>query len=130
MIWKQHHSWSDGASSIAFILALSDVYDTSALIKIKEPSFFQKVSLFATLPYYIPIIVVKFLMNASTVNPLYDGERNLSGRKLVSTSQDFLFNDLKNASKKLKVSLNDLVTACLSTSIKQYFEESGDKTTE
>ncbi len=74
--------------------------------------------------------MVKFLLNFSSKNPLYDGVRNLSGRKLVATSEDFLFNDLKNASKKLKVSFNDLLTACLSTSIKQYFEESGDKATD
>lgn len=62
-------------------------------------------------------------------NPLHDGIRNLSGRKLSATSGDIFFKEVKAASKSLKVTINDMVTSCVGSAIKKYFEMQGDKDT-
>jgi hypothetical protein len=58
---------------------------------------------------------------------LNDGVRELSGRKLSATSSDIRFAEVKSASKKLKVTINDMVTACAGTALKQYFVKKGCK---
>ena len=60
---------------------------------------------------------------------IHDGKRELSGQKISSTSSDILFKDIKAAAKHKKVTINDLITACLATGIKQYFELRGDEQT-
>jgi hypothetical protein len=50
----------------------------------------------------------------------------LTGTKKVATSSDLLLNDLKSISKSLKITINDLLTACLASAIKQYFISKGD----
>ena len=52
------------------------------------------------------------------LNPLNDGVRKLSGKKISATSSDIRFADVKNASKQLKVTINDMVTACAGTAVK------------
>jgi hypothetical protein len=51
----------------------------------------------------------------------------MSGKKISATSSDIKFSDVKNASKQLKVTINDMVTACAATALKQYFDNKGDK---
>ena len=62
-------------------------------------------------------------------NILNDGVKVLSGKKLVYTSSDILFKDVKDCSKALKVTINDLLTACLASGLKQYMELKGDNKT-
>lgn len=61
---------------------------------------------------------------------MHDGKRNLTGIKKAATSSDLLFCDVKAASKKQKCTINDMVTACTATALKEYFEMKGDKTTD
>lgn len=128
-IWKQHHSWSDGASAISFILSLSDDYDTSNLIPIKRISFWNKLLLRLLIPYYTPILFFKFLFKQTKTNYLLHNPRVLTGHKLVSTSSDFLLKDVKKCASKLKMSINDLITSCLSHGVRRYLKEKGDSET-
>ena len=50
----------------------------------------------------------------------------MTGRKLVGTSSDIKFKDVKATAKRLNVTINDLLTSCLATAIKQYFEKTGN----
>lgn len=81
------------------------------------------------MPFYIPFIFIRFLTTKTNHNPLHDGKRNLSGEKLVATSSAIKIKDIKAVAKKLKLTINDLFIACLSSSIKRYFIDKGDKTT-
>ena len=55
------------------------------------------------------------------------GPRKLSGKKISSTSSDILFKDVKAAAKNKSVTINDLITACMASGVKQYFELKGDQ---
>ena len=80
-----------------------------------------------SVPLYLPRVAWKLLNVKQDLNPLNDGVRELSGRKLSATSTDIRFADVKSASKQLKVTINDMVTACAGTALKQYFEKKGCK---
>lgn len=58
---------------------------------------------------------------------MHDGKRQLSGKKISSTSSDILFKDVKRAAKNKDVTINDFITSCAATGIKQYFDMKGDK---
>jgi len=81
----------------------------------------------------VPFLLPKLLLNAFFSNPirspLHDGKRLLTGKKVAASSTDILFQDIKTCSKQLQVTINDLITSCLSATLKQYFEIKGDITT-
>ncbi len=53
----------------------------------------------------------------------------MSGKKIAATSTDILFKDVKAAARKEGVTINDFITSCMATGVKQYFELKGDKKT-
>ncbi|CDW71676.1 ws dgat mgat [Stylonychia lemnae] len=126
LLWKQHHSFCDGASLVSFINSTADKFDISALFPIKEVSSVQKIILKLGIPFYFMKMIVAFLTLSFKENPLHDGKRQLTGRRFVSTGKFFEFNDVKECAKTYKVTINDLVTSCLSTAIKEYFRLQGD----
>ena len=114
---------------MAFIVASGDTYDPTAMVSIKRISFMQKLLLRLSIPFYLPKLFMQCLLNRVVKNPLHDGKRELSGIKLASSSQDFFIRDVKAAAKHKKVTINDMIAACLSTSVKTYFERKGDNKT-
>lgn len=90
----------------------------SALMPIRSISFFSRLILRASFLLYLPRVILRLAMIKQDKNPLHDGKRNLSGNKLVGTSSDILFKDVKEASKKQNVTINDLITACLASGVK------------
>jgi NRPS condensation-like uncharacterized protein len=130
MMWKQHHSWCDGASVISFILACTDNYDPSALIHIKPIAWWQRLFLRASVPFNMLKLLFFFIFNRVQTNLLHDGRRALSGTKVVATSRMYSLVDIKTASRRLGSTINDMVTACLASGMKQYFESHGSKGTE
>lgn len=103
---------------MSFLLALSDVYDITSLIPIKKISLFQKWLLRLSFPLYVPNILFKAFSRRIIKNPLHDGKRNLTGIKKAATCSDILIQDVKQTSKRMNCTINDLVTASLSASIK------------
>lgn len=123
---------SDGVSCISHHLSHSDdnTFDTTKLVPIKKATFAEKMFLRLTFPFRLPKILMKLGSLKQDLNPLHDGKRQLSGKKVSSTTSDLLFQDIKAASKKQNCTINDLVTAALATSLKQYFELKGDTKTD
>ena len=70
---------------------------------------------------------MKFAKMRPEKHLLQNGIRKLSGNKISATSSDILFQDVKEAAKNKGVTINDFITSCLATGVKQYFEMHGDK---
>lgn len=81
------------------------------------------------LPFYIPIVIIKGLLLPFKKNLLHDGERRLNGIKKVASIEGLSFTKIKNASKRHGLTINNLVTACLSSALKEYFVLRGDTMT-
>jgi hypothetical protein len=109
-------------------IGYADTFDTSSLFPIRSLSFVERLILRTSFIFYLPRVALRFASIKQDKNPLHDGVRNLSGKKLVASSSDIFINDVKAATKHFKVTINDIMTASMSTAIKQYFDEKGDKT--
>jgi NRPS condensation-like uncharacterized protein len=55
------------------------------------------------------------------VNPFHDGKRELTGDKKLYLGDNFKLETIKEASKKLGVTINDLMMTALSVGINRYF---------
>ncbi len=82
-------------------------------------------------PFFVPKILSTALMTDVDKNPLHDGVRNnLTGIKKIATSQSFYFRQMKATARKMGITINDFLTACISSAVKKTFEEMGDKEVE
>lgn len=123
MIWKSHHSFCDGVSVMSLHLGMGDEYDLSKFIPIKKINFIQRIFIRLMFILYLPKIFIQTAFNPIDKNPLHDGKRQLSGRKLAANYSNLKFQEIKDASKKLNMTINDLITSCLASTVKQLFNE-------
>ena len=117
-IYKQHHSLGDGVSCMNYHIGQGDDFDMSALMPIRKISFIQRLLIRLSFILYLPRLMMRFVGIKKETHLLHDGKRELSGRKIAATSSDILFKDIKAAAKDKKVTINDLITACLATGLK------------
>lgn len=117
-MYKQHHSLADGISQMCLHMAMSDEYNTSKMLPIKEVPWISRMLLRILTPLYILKIVIDTLKKKIDHNLLHDGIRNLSGKKVSAAGKDFLVADIKKTSKVLKMTINDMITSCIGTAIK------------
>jgi hypothetical protein len=115
---RAHHSICDGASTAALQLSWGDTYDLNCMMPIRKISFLERWFVRLTFLFYIPKTLWDALNLKIDKNPLHDGVRELSGIKKAACSNEFMFIDVKSAAKKLKITINDLLTACLSSAMK------------
>lgn len=106
-----------------------DTFDMDSLIPIRKISFFQRLMIRLSFIFYVPRLLIRLASIKREKHVLNDGERKLSGRKIAATSSDILFKDIKTAAKFKAVTINDLITSCLATGVKQYMILKGDKDT-
>ena len=92
----------------------------------RKITFLERMFLRLSFPIFLPKIIWNLLATCQDLNPLHDGSRRLSGKKLCATSSDILFSEVKAASRAIKVTINDMITACLGSAVKEYFEINGD----
>lgn len=57
LIWKCHHSFSDGVSVMTLPLALSDEFDRSYFVKSTDVNIFNQILLRLAMPLSIPAIL-------------------------------------------------------------------------
>ena len=129
VIWKSHHSLADGVSSMAFNLQLDTTYDINKLIPFKEIGFMQRCFVRALVPFYIPVLLYEAALMRKDRNPLHDGKRKLTGEKRVVMSKEFDFKIVKDTSRALGCTINEVMIAALSMATAHLFKDHGDKTT-
>lgn len=70
---------------------MSDSYDINSLIKMRKVPLWQRILLMIMVPFYIPKALFDLLKRKIDRNPLHDGVRNLSGKKIAYTGKDIMF---------------------------------------
>ena len=116
-------------SCMNYHICQGDTFDMDSLIPIRKISFFQRLMIRLSFIFYVPRLLIRLASIKREKHVLNDGERKLSGRKIAATSSDILFKDIKTAAKFKGVTINDLITSCLATGVKQYMILKGDKDT-
>lgn len=83
----------DGVSCISHHLTHggSDVLDTSALVPIKKVTFLERLILRLSFPFIVPKFIMKIASLKQDRNPLHDGKRELTGKKVGAGSSDLKF---------------------------------------
>lgn len=82
------------------------------------------------LPYTICRVLLDMALTKQDKNPLNDGVRELTGKKVISFGKKYSFERVKEASRKLGITINDLMTTALSMALKRYFVLKGDTKTD
>ena len=127
-IWKGQHSFSDGVSITSMVLAMSEEYDRSYFLASKDVPFFSRLLIRVMAPFYLPFIIFSSLTARQDDNWLTKQKmnKNLSGDINIASSDFLPFNQIKETSKKLKVTINDFLLCGLTTSLHTLFREKGD----
>ena len=121
-IWKSHHCLMDGVSSIMVTAATSNEYDKSYFVPSRNVSFLEKLMLRTLAPFYALQIGAEALGGSRDKNVITKNKKKMTGNPVVSTSPKYEVKAIKELSKKLGVTINDLVICALSTSMKEYFK--------
>ena len=90
-IWKSHHSFADGVSSMALDLQVVNNYDKKNLIPFKEITLWNRCLIRAMFPIYLPIILWESYLRRKDKNPLHPKGVKLTGDNKIVLSKQFDF---------------------------------------
>jgi len=110
-------------------LQLEEKYDLTKLLPFKPIPKSTRWMIRLMAPFYIPIIVWESYLRRKDRNPLHDGRRKLTGEKKVAISKEYDFLTIKNSSRSLKCTINELMLGALSTATARLFKAKGDEKT-
>lgn len=116
-IFKNHHSFSDGASAMSMCLAMSSDYDRSYFVGSGDVPYIMRIFTRLSFPFMIPFLIWESFNITKDNNFISKNKENLSGKVNCSSRNELLLKDVKNLSKKVGVTINDLVTAAISLSL-------------
>lgn len=126
IIWKSHHSFCDGISIMSLSLAMSQEYDRSYFVKSTDLTWLQVLMLRLAVPFQIPFILASVLGLGRDNNAVTKNKANMSGIVNCMSSNELHFPDVKLLSRKVGLTINDLVTSSISTSMREFFQKRGD----
>ena len=81
--------------------------------------------IYCCLPFLVPMAMIKPLLRKPERNPL--AGHKLSGERVGYVSKDYSTEKVKQYGKANKATINDVIMAVISTSLKEYFVEKGDE---
>ena len=77
-----------------------DTFQADALMPFpRKITFIDRMLIRLSFPIYLPGLAYQIFTTKQDRNPLHDGKRELSGKKMCATSSDIMFADIKLASK-------------------------------
>jgi hypothetical protein len=126
-LWKCHHAFCDGVSVTSMVLAASKEYNRSYFLKSNDASFFEKLFLRCLTPFYIPKMIVQALLSRADSNSLVANKGPLTGKINISSAPPINLVALKVVTKKLKITVNDILLCALTTSLSKIFKENNEK---
>lgn len=126
MVWKCHHAFCDGVSVTSMTLAHSEEYDRSYFVRAVDTTFIQRLMLRAMVPFQIPKLVIQSFLSSPDRNSLMLNKQRMSGNINISSSPSIDFEALKTTSKKMNVTVNDIILCALTTALHGYFKEKNE----
>jgi hypothetical protein len=106
---------------------MDNLYDTGKLVKINPVPLWRRYLLRALLPISGVKLLIRTLSTPQDINVLHDGKRaNLTGEKVTAVSRPIDFAEIKQNSKLLSCTINDLMTSALVLAVSRYFKDKND----
>jgi hypothetical protein len=125
LIIKAHHVFADGYGLITFYTNIADNAEEIKLGHLRRMTFIEQILIYLTLPWHFVTITLRLFLWPKNINPLAKDVNN-SGVKKGLLAKEYSIATIKEKSKQYGVTLNDLVLAVLSMTIKRYFVSKGE----
>lgn len=117
LIWKEHHSLMDGISAIMMSTAMSNEYKEDYFIPTKDVSLANQLLLKATAPLYVFAFLWDATFMSRDANIITANKKKMNGKINVATSPKIEMEEVKALSKRLGVTINDVMLCALSASL-------------
>jgi len=124
--WKCHHSLMDGISAMASMGYAAIDYSRDHFIKVKDVTLLQQLLLKISAPFYVPLLLIDTMFSGRDKNIMTKNKKNLTGLVNCSSNKGIDMQSIKDLSKKLGISINDLIMSATSVTLKEYFRINGD----
>ena len=127
-IFKAHHSFCDGVSVMCLCLSLSEEYSRDYFIKSTDAKWYEELFIKLTFPLQLfKVMAGAFVRTDTNFITNAKNSKDLSGNLNVCSSGIIDFRLMKALSKKIGVTINDIMTSALTCSMNTIFKEKGDK---
>lgn len=126
-IWKQQHSVMDGVSCMGVTCSLMDEYSLDYFIKVKPVPMIQQILLKLSTALFVPKLFMDSMFTRRDKNCLTGGKKKMKGIINASTSTRISMQEIKDLSKKVKCTVNDILMSATSAAFKEFFRIRGDK---
>lgn len=127
MVFKIHHSMTDGLGIATFFQGFNGSYDATNLPAMRPLSFCKQIFVYLVSPLLILQTLPSVAMMKRDSNALKKDNEPLSGRKTLGYALDLNFSQVKIYCKENKVTINDYCSSLLSTSLYEYFANEEQK---
>ena len=126
-VWKSHHSMMDGVSCMALTAASSKEFKRDYFVNSKDATYLQEFLVKCSSIFYIPALFMNSLFTFRDKNSLTKGKKHMTGNVNVSSAKNVDMQELKELSKKVGVTVNDILMCATTSALKEYFRIRGDK---
>ena len=111
-------------------LALSQDYNRSYFVKSQDATWLQAIGIRLMMPFYIPQILKSTLFAKPDDNMFTRAKSKMTGKISISSAEGINMDEMKEFSKKIGISINDLVLCAMTTALNTIFKENNDPVTE
>lgn len=125
IIWKVNHCLMDGISAIMLFTAMSEEFNRDYFIPSKDISLINQILLKVTAPLNCFTFIWDTVMMSRDQNIITAKKDKMDGKINVATTPKIKMSEVKALSKRLGVTINDVMLCSLSASFSQYFKNKG-----
>lgn len=125
LLFKAHHSFSDGVGIGQFFMGIQDEYDYKSAPGLKHVPLWKTAMVYLISPF---LFLKSFYINFATPRRLnyINNNRPFTGRKNGAATQILSLTKIKALAKQLGCTHNDFMTVLLSQTLHDYLKEKGD----
>jgi len=127
MLWKCHHSFMDGVSSMASVASGTVNFGRDLFVKFTDVPAYKQWFLRLSSPIYFLMLTAGTVFTTRDKNALTLGKKKMTGKLNLASSDILSVPKIKALSKKLGITINDIVLSATSTAMKEYLTMRGDK---
>lgn len=113
----------DGVSSMAIQACFSDEYNIDQFVKIKKVPFWQQIAVRLMVPFCLPMIIASTAFTSRDKNFFTKSKKKMSGKLNCASSSKMTMKDIKDLSKKMSCTVNDVVMSATSVAFRDFFAE-------
>ena len=117
----------DGVSCMALTAASSKEFKRDYFVKSKDASYLQEFLIKLSIFIYVPVLFLNTIFTSRDRNSITKGKKNMTGKVNVSSAKNIDMQELKDLSKKIGVTVNDVLMCATTAALKEYFRIRGDK---